>query len=55
MADDAAYRQRWEEVRRPWYVRNGFADQLIETYEEPEAFDAEAMEREIVQKRLLGE
>ena len=55
MADDPAYRQRWEEVRRPWYVRNGFADQLIETYEEPDAFDAEAIEREIVKDRLLRE
>jgi hypothetical protein len=55
MADDPAYRQRWEEVRRPWYVRNGFADQLIETYEEPDAFDAEAIEREIVKGRLFVE
>lgn len=53
MADDPAYRQRWEEVRRPWYVRNGLAEQLIETYEEPGAFDAEAIERDIILRRLL--
>ena len=54
MADDPAYRQRWEEVRRPWYVRNGFGDQLIETFEEPGAFDAEAIERDVVSNRLLN-
>jgi hypothetical protein len=54
MADDPAYRKRWEEVRRPWYVRNGFGDQLIETYEEPDSFDAEAIEHDIIVGRLLG-
>jgi exodeoxyribonuclease V alpha subunit len=55
MADDPAYRKRWEEVRRPWYVRNGFGEQLIETYEEPDAFNAEAIERGIISDRLLKE
>lgn len=54
MGDDPAYRKRWEEVRRPWYVRNGFADRLIETYEETNAFDAEAIEREVILGQLLG-
>jgi ATP-dependent exoDNAse (exonuclease V) alpha subunit len=53
MADDPAYRQKWEEVRRPWYVRNGFADQLIETYEETGVINAETLEREIVLGRIL--
>ena len=53
MADDPAYRQRWEEVRRPWYVRNGYADQLIETYEEAGAINAEVIEREVVLGRIL--
>ena len=54
MADDPAYRQRWEEVRRPWYVRNGYADQLIETYEEAGAINAEVIEREVVLGRILA-
>jgi exodeoxyribonuclease V alpha subunit len=53
MADDPAYRQRWEEVRRPWYVRNGYAAQLIETYEEAGAINAEVIERDVVLGRIL--
>lgn len=54
MADDPAYRKRWDEVRRPWYVRNGFADQLIETYEEAGAINAENIERDLVLGRILA-
>jgi ATP-dependent exoDNAse (exonuclease V) alpha subunit len=54
MADDPAYRKRWEEVRRPWYVRNGYGDQLIETYEEPDSFDAEMIERDVILGQLLA-
>jgi hypothetical protein len=54
MGDDPAYRQKWEEVRRPWYVRNGFTDQLIETYEEGGAINAKSLENDIVVGRLLS-
>lgn len=54
MPDDIAYRRRWEEVRRPWYVRNGFADQLIETYEDSGAINAEVIEAEFVLGRILA-
>ena len=53
MADDPAYRKRWEEVRRPWYVRYGFADRLIETYEEAGAINAEVIERDVILGRIL--
>lgn len=54
MMDDPAYRQRWEAVRRPWYVRNGFGDQLIESFEHEGAIDAGMLDREIILGRILA-
>ena len=46
--DDPAYMERWEEVRRPWYKRNGFEDRLIETRDGPGGtIDSEVIERDV--------
>jgi exodeoxyribonuclease V alpha subunit len=53
--DDAAYREKWERVRLPWYKRHGFTDQLIVTVDGPEdPIDSGQLEREIIQTRILG-
>jgi hypothetical protein len=44
-----------EEVRRPWYKRNGFEDRLIETRDGPGGtIDSEVIERDFILGRLLS-
>jgi hypothetical protein len=54
--DDLAYMERWEEVRRPWYKRHGFADRLVETRDGlGGTIDSEAIERDVILGRLLSD
>jgi exodeoxyribonuclease V alpha subunit len=54
MAHDPAYLARWQEVRLPWYIRNGFKDQLIVTEDGVGGtIDTPAI-REIVEKQILS-
>jgi exodeoxyribonuclease V alpha subunit len=55
MMDDPSYRDRWRQVRFPWYKRNGYADSLIVTEDgEENPIDSGWIEREIVNGRLLA-
>jgi hypothetical protein len=54
MVDDPGYLQRWEEVRRPWYVRHGFEDRLIVTYDGPDgSLELDRIEDEVIRGRIL--
>ena len=54
MVDDQSYIERWETVRRPWYKRNGFEQQLIETRDgSGGTINSEAIERDVILGRLL--
>jgi len=55
MYGDAAYRQKWDEVRQPWYTRHGFDDQLIVTYEGDEpGLRSDQLEQAVILERILG-
>ena len=54
MPDDPAYRARWEQVRRPWYRRHGFADQLIESRDGPGGTVDTPAIRRIIEERILS-
>jgi hypothetical protein len=54
MVDDPAYLKRWEEVRRPWYVRNGFEERLIVTYDGADgSLQLDRIEDEVLRGRIL--
>jgi ATP-dependent exoDNAse (exonuclease V) alpha subunit len=55
MMDDPAYRERWEQVRLPWYKRHGFAKQLIVTEDgESNPIDSGLIERDCIKAILLA-
>jgi hypothetical protein len=54
MVDDPGYLKRWEEVRRPWYVRNGFEERLIVTYDGADgSLQLDRIEEEVIRGRIL--
>ncbi len=54
MMDDLAYKQRWEQVRLPWYKRHGFTDRLVVTEDgESKPIDSGVIERDIIKRRLI--
>ncbi len=55
MFGDPAYKKRWDEVRSPWYTRNGLGDQLIVTYEDgAKGLRSDELEQQVILKQILG-